>query len=399
MSRLKNDELVLLDNLIYLDWDVDEDEELKDLIDNLLEDGELDRIINKTKNCLVSMCKSEWIKILKQIQNKPNLQDLKIIDLVNHKSGMRVACFVDSQDNCTVVFRGTATSKEWDDNGQGAYEYDTTEQKYALSYINSLNFDKIVVTGHSKGGNKAQYVTILSPKILNCVSVNGQGFSNEFINKYKDNIEKNKNKIVAINSKYDYVNCLFNGIAGEMHYIKTKFQVNPLFYHKANILLDDNGDLRQESNRGIFSKIINDFSTSIISDLPEDIRNLTIDGIISAIEFVLCHDKNNDKLIKIGGSILIMLTYGKYFKYKEAFAFSYIILQILMLPLLLWGDFIDIEETHSVELLNEVIKKISNAGDKIVNKINVIDNKFSPMSNTVSNAINTLINKLKAQEI
>lgn len=58
----------------------------------------------------------------------------------------------------------------------------------------------------------------------------------------------------------------------------------------------------------------------------EDIRNLIIDGIISVIEFVLCYDKNNDKLIKIGGSILIMLIYGKYFKYKEVFVFSYIIL-------------------------------------------------------------------------
>lgn len=66
-----------------------------------------------------------------------------------------------------------------------------------------------------------------------------------------------------------------------------------------------------------------------------------------------------------------------------------------MLLLLLWGDFIDIEEIYFVELFNEVIKKILNVGDKIVNKINVIDNKFSLMLNIVLNVINILINKFK----
>ncbi len=54
--------------------------------------------------------------------------------------------------------------------------------------------------------------------------------------------KENKSKIIAVNSKYDYVNCLLNSIAGETHYIKTSFQFNPLFYHKGTIMLDYDGN-------------------------------------------------------------------------------------------------------------------------------------------------------------
>lgn len=38
------------------------------------------------------------------------------------------------------------------------------------------SYDSITVTGHSKGGNKAQYVTVLSDKVDRCISMDGQGF-------------------------------------------------------------------------------------------------------------------------------------------------------------------------------------------------------------------------------
>lgn len=398
MCRLSNDEFILIDELIYLEWDAYENESVKELVLDILKDDNLQILMDKMSNCIATSTKEEWQRTLEQILSKPNLTELVVVNVENHVSGMRTASFKDCDGNIIVVFRGTTTVKEWDDNGQGAYEYDTEQQIYALNYVNSINSDKIVVTGHSKGGNKAQYTTVRCPKVIKCVSINGQGFSNEFIKKYKNLIEDNKSKIIAVNSKYDYVNCLLNSIAGESHYIKTSFQFNPLFYHKGSIMLDYDGNLREETSRSIFSKIINDFSTSLVSDLPDDLKSLTIDGLISGIEAILCRRESSDRIIKIIGSILIMMTYGKYFKVKETFVLSYMVIQFLVLPLLFWGDFINVEETHSKELLKDILNKIDKCADAILSRLKLAEDSKNPISRNLYNKFNIFINKLHAAE-
>lgn len=398
MCRLSNDEFILIDELIYLEWDAYENESVKELVLDILKDDNLQILMDKMSNCIATSTKEEWQRTLEQILSKPNLTELVVVNVENHVSGMRTASFKDCDGNIIVVFRGTTTVKEWDDNGQGAYEYDTEQQIYALNYVNSINSDRIVVTGHSKGGNKAQYTTVRCPKVIKCVSINGQGFSNEFIKKYKNLIEDNKSKIIAVNSKYDYVNCLLNSIAGESHYIKTSFQFNPLFYHKGSIMLDYDGNLREETSRSIFSKIINDFSTSLVSDLPDDLKSLTIDGLISGIEAILCRRESSDRIIKIIGSILIMMTYGKYFKVKETFVLSYMIIQFLVLPLLFWGDFINVEETHSKELLKDILNKIDKCADAILSRLKLAEDSKNPISRNLYNKFNIFINKLFAAE-
>ncbi|MGM9934572.1 MAG: Mbeg1-like protein [Clostridium sp.] len=398
MCRLSNDEFILIDELIYLEWDAYENESVKELVLDILKDDNLQILMDKMSNCIATSTKEEWQRTLEQILSKPNLTELVVVNVENHVSGMRTASFKDCDGNIIVVFRGTTTVKEWDDNGQGAYEYDTEQQIYALNYVNSINSDRIVVTGHSKGGNKAQYTTVRCPKVIKCVSINGQGFSNEFIKKYKNLIEDNKSKIIAVNSKYDYVNCLLNSIAGESHYIKTSFQFNPLFYHKGSIMLDYDGNLREETSRSIFSKIINDFSTSLVSDLPDDLKSLTIDGLISGIEAILCRRESSDRIIKIIGSILIMMTYGKYFKVKETFVLSYMIIQFLVLPLLFWGDFINVEETHSKELLKDILNKIDKCADAILSRLKLAEDSKNPISRNLYNKFNIFINKLHDAE-
>ena len=398
MCRLSNDEFILIDELIYLEWDAYENESVKELVLDILKDDNLQILMDKMSNCIATSTKEEWQRTLEQILSKPNLTELVVVNVENHVSGMRTASFKDCDGNIIVVFRGTTTVKEWDDNGQGAYEYDTEQQIYALNYVNSINSDRIVVTGHSKGGNKAQYTTVRCPKVIKCVSINGQGFSNEFIKKYKNLIEDNKSKIIAVNSKYDYVNCLLNSIAGESHYIKTSFQFNPLFYHKGSIMLDYDGNLREETRRSIFSKIINDFSTSLVSDLPDDLKSLTIDGLISGIEAILCRRESSDRIIKIIGSILIMMTYGKYFKVKETFVLSYMIIQFLVLPLLFWGDFINVEETHSKELLKDILNKIDKCADAILSRLKLAEDSKNPISRNLYNKFNIFINKLHDAE-
>lgn len=399
MNRLSNEEFILLDTLIYLEWEAEDNEKFVNVIDKLLDEKELKSLIDRMSSCIVKMKIHEWINVLTQAKNKSNLCELKIKNIENHKNGMRVACFIDNDDNAIVVFRGTTTQKEWEDNGQGAYEYDTIQQVDALKYINNLSYENIIVTGHSKGGNKAQYVTILSPKVNRCISVNGQGFSNEFLNRYKEEIENNKLKIISINAKYDYVNCLFNDISNETHYIKTELQLNPFNYHRTDILLNQEGNIREEVSCGIFTKIINDFSTSLISDLPEEIRFLTIDGLIGGIELILCKGESSDRLIKIIGGIVIMVAYGQYFKYKETFLLTYTILQGLILPLMFWNDFINIEEENSEELFSKVTFDITMFGNEIIEKLNNIDGSKNPVTKSVIKAITNLIEDIISQQL
>lgn len=393
MCKLNYEELILLDNLIYMPLEASENEELINIIDRLLSNENFDYM----EDCSLRMPKEEWLNILAQIKNKPNLKKLKIKSVDNYGKNIRFACFVDEQENAVVVFRGTATEGEWEDNGQGAYEHDTREQMDALNYINNLEFKDLIVTGHSKGGNKAQYVTVLSDKIDKCISINGQGFSNEFIIKYKNEIEKNKSKIICINSKYDYVYCLFNQIGETYYFIETEFQINPLDYHKLNILLDENGYLREKTNEGILSEIINNFSIYLISELPKDIRSLIINAIIDAVELILCRDKKENNIMQDVGEVLIMCCYENYFKYKEIFDEAYIGMEALLLPLIFWSEIIKVEETNSRELFNEAINGIDIVKNGIIRKLEIIDKDSQSLVNSISKAIENLISELETK--
>lgn len=69
-----------------------------------------------------------------------------------------------------IAFKGTAGGVEWRDNAYASYpEYAFTEaQREALEYFDKMyekyvncNIKKVYVTGHSKGGNKAQFIMVM----------------------------------------------------------------------------------------------------------------------------------------------------------------------------------------------------------------------------------------------
>lgn len=149
------------------------------------------------------------------------------------------ACTFSAPDNSTVyvVYRGTGDG-EWPDNGIGMTKAVTTQQERALEYFEEVvetmgagEKQRLVITGHSKGGNKAQFVTMetqYSDRIDACYSVDGQGFSHQAIkrwqNKYgKSGFEKRTQKIQGIHGENDYVNVLGNCIIPQenIRYVRT----------------------------------------------------------------------------------------------------------------------------------------------------------------------------------
>ncbi|WP_435924237.1 Mbeg1-like protein [Paenibacillus sp. DYY-L-2] len=308
MAALNDSQLILLDNLIYLKNvanrnDISVGEIVRDLIEKDL-DLSKDQ---KTDKYPGSMSRTEWIDILKAIEQDPQLTNLtvqygdsgyvydqsgRIVLDADRKTpleaGARTATFVDLEtEEAVVVFRGTSGDLEWHDNGTGGYLSDTEMQKRALDYIESLPYDNLTVTGHSKGGNKAQYVGILSDKVKRVVSLDGQGFSQEFMDKFKDRIAANQHKITSISAGNDPVNSLLIPIASTIRYIKTSHPRNPLdlfYYHKPNIVLNEHGILNEETNQGIIPRFIHEFSVFASATMKEPFRRYTFDGLLGFLE-------------------------------------------------------------------------------------------------------------------
>ncbi|WP_252235466.1 Mbeg1-like protein [Clostridium sp. ZS1] len=391
MCDLNNSELLLLSNLIYLKLNVFNENMVGDLIKSMLYKNNLNKAILTRLECKEVVKKSEWLVVLKQIQENDKLNNLKIENIEVDANGVKAACFIDKQDKASVVFRGTKTIEEWGDNGKGSYMSDTTEQMGALNYINNLKYKNITVTGHSKGGNKAKYVALLSDKVNRCISFDGQGFSNEFINKYHNEINANKDKVLSISAKYDYVNCLLNSINEEKIYVNTSFQKNPLYYHKSNIMLDGNGNLREETEPCSFVKIIYKFSTSLISELPEPHKSFVINSLTDIIELILCDKDLESSILQIAKGILMMLGYTKHYNLKAEINLAYNLLQSLSIPLVFWNDFIRSEENSSKLILNETLLKFKTYQENIIFKLRNLGIEGKRIAIIIDNATNNLI--------
>jgi len=110
--------------------------------------------------------------------------ELKLRNVERDELNALSTYFTDKEGNAYVVFRGTS-SGEWKDNFLGGCLSDTDQQKKALDYINSIDAEHITVVGHSKGGNKAKYVALLSDKVDRKENYN--------INEKMDNEHSNSN--------------------------------------------------------------------------------------------------------------------------------------------------------------------------------------------------------------
>jgi hypothetical protein len=164
-------------------------------------------------------------------KNKELYEKIKIVDVDNSVYGnisgsdrvVNVTFLY--EDNLIIFYKGTAGDFEWKDNVEGTYNIsDTKQQRMALSYFDEMvekfkDVKKVYVSGHSKGGNKSQYIGVLRgnmSKLERVYSFDGQGFNSIFLKKYNKEIENNRHKIFNICNEYDYVNILLFSIANKI---------------------------------------------------------------------------------------------------------------------------------------------------------------------------------------
>lgn len=160
---------------------------------------------------------------------------------------------LENDGKAIVIFRGTEGMAELLDDGQGLYETDTNAQQHAMDYINMLHdeygYESISVSGHSKGGNKAMYVALLSEYVTDCTAFDAQGFSLAFTEKYKSQIAERSERITLYMPDKSQVGVLLYPVAGKIVYTSTdgldaeKYKLGIFGYHMPDTVyeIDDDG--------------------------------------------------------------------------------------------------------------------------------------------------------------
>ncbi|MCQ2540380.1 MAG: DUF2974 domain-containing protein [Acetatifactor sp.] len=172
---------------------------------------------------------ADWKNIIMAVRKDPELMECTIaethLDTAYGGGGGKSVVFLnDSLKEAVVAFRGTAR-EEWLDDLTGGNTVDSLQQINALEWYKkvykTLGLAEyfVTVTGHSKGGNKAKYITILNETVGRCVSFDGQGFSDKFMMNYAARILNRQDVIENHNIDFDYVNILLNDVGGKTYYV------------------------------------------------------------------------------------------------------------------------------------------------------------------------------------
>ena len=307
---LNYEELILLDALAYYgsfsdildDWEDDEFPTVSKAIE-IIEKGKttcFNGVLELSDEELGMNAILDWINSDSVLSRLVVVYPGKDYDMTTTAS----VCLLDPQTNeVYVIFGGNYgqgvykyNGKDmctWADNFIGAFVEKTEEQERALDfykeaisaakdYLNNNNVDtsnhEITVSGHSAAGNMAQYVTVMydgPDSISRCVSVDGQGFSQEFIDKHSSEIAANASKITSILPSTSIVGSLMNRLPGiQQIYIdvdcvsSSMTQINGMEElirtHMPAELFDSNGVLRQETIPSFFTLFINDVTKKIV---------------------------------------------------------------------------------------------------------------------------------------
>lgn len=150
----------------------------------------------------------EFLESLKESDSK--YRDWKIVDVNdnNSENGFYALTIETDADSAVIGFRGSESI-----NDQVKYDWvyadfgllnsiSTAQQASAAEYMeyinNKFNYSDYVTSGHSLGGNLSSHAVLTAPDDMNVVkgySFDGPGNSDEYLERYRDQIEKNGDKI------------------------------------------------------------------------------------------------------------------------------------------------------------------------------------------------------------
>ena len=229
-----------------------------------------------------------WRSMLRMIRADQELRQVILMDTYADDRGASAAVFFDPGANEAVVtFKGTG-DYEWPDNFKSGGAITTQQQDKALAWfqgkaegeqgllLDLAGYRFVTVTGHSKGGNKAKYIAIMDDSVDRCLSFNGQGFSDEFLETFGDQVTLNQVKIENHNTDRDFIGILLNPVGNTTYY--KGFGTEGFFWknHSACSFFDFNHGSRmliteQSPSMRELDLFINAYLRSMNRDSKEDV--------------------------------------------------------------------------------------------------------------------------------
>lgn len=241
-----------------------------------------------------------------------------------------------------VAFRGTGDGR-WYDNGDAFSKKYSPYQQDAAEYFDSVMEElplsdqtNVYVTGHSKGGNQAQFVTLASKYgylVDKCISMDGEGFSPEAIAYFKsiygeEFYEEQLQKLYSICGDNDYVNVLGVKVIPEDHtvYIETPVDTSD-FSNSHGLVNTDTGTgnlfdygsgsfYNQTTQQRELALLAKSLSENIMK-LPKEDREDICRSIMSILEYSF--NKNNEITNGVGlnGETATLEEYESLFFYLD----------------------------------------------------------------------------------
>ncbi len=322
---------------------------------------------------------NEWAAIIRALQQDEALSSLQIVDSYTDEDTGRVFayCFASEEESseAVVAFRGTVDGDEWVDNVEGSNCADTAAQQTALAFVEGLPYSDITVVGHSKGGNKAQYVTILSDKVTRCVAMDSQGFSQEFLDKYWAQIEEKAGLICNYSLSGDYVHILLYQLPGITSYYVNGDGVE--------------GFLENHSSTSFFQYTTDEDGNSVLLltddglpalELSAESTGMTVlHGLISYVFYVMAEDTKETFLPYLGNLLKLALSRESVtvdgVEYTKDNVFAYVCTQPKSLAILLScisfyvseAMLPDVLSALGLESMSSLVKLLSvNAGEAVI---------------------------------
>lgn len=221
---------------------------------------------------------------------------------------IQACAFKDENGNLYVAYRGTG-NRRWGDNGQGFVDSSTDMQEAAKDYFDHVadryGYNELYVTGHSKGGNESQYVTMTSKyqdDITACYSIDGQGFSDEAITKFKENpkYEELRRKMYSIDGNNDPIHKLIGVIIPEentyytnTHYKDSNGKNQLSYFHNILGIVDGAGvDWQRDKDGNIthgtegwlskFGGVLNDN----LQKLPKELKGSCAIAVMEIVDMI-----------------------------------------------------------------------------------------------------------------
>lgn len=305
MSYVNNDAaMMLVTQIAYLDFN-GKGENVGNIVDGLLhtygncdKDGNwtlkpeyTDYISNAVKaqfDTAVNIC-----NLSKTSGSGDEWREWKIADVCDDQDDTGYyGMLIDTGDgNAMIGCRGSESTdfltglKDWGEADIGLLDSTLTRQQgRAQKYMEKLwyqygdQYNSFSITGHSLGGNLAEHMAITAPvamqeKINHCISFDGPGYSDEYIERYKKQIERISSK--TDHYQWSWVSSLLNPLPGvsatiikahdDQEVAEEDFgELKKRLYrhHTRNVEFDSEGNV-QKGNESDLSKILGPISRDL----------------------------------------------------------------------------------------------------------------------------------------